>query len=158
MRAWHTEYTLPKAIKEGYLCPIKAQTIPLKLGSVFGVTIQAGDFKAGDISNSPRSVSAPNRGRDGEIVCQGPEDGRVPAAGNASARSFARCSIGQGFAAAEVNGESMDRAQKCCRILMMENITSCVTACCLQKAGTVRLLTVWWCSGRQRCGAFIARW
>lgn len=25
------EYTLPKAIKEGYLCPIKAQTIPLKL-------------------------------------------------------------------------------------------------------------------------------
>jgi superfamily II DNA or RNA helicase len=36
------EYTLPKAIKDGYLSPIKALTIPLKL-DLTGVGTQAGD-------------------------------------------------------------------------------------------------------------------
>ena len=45
------EYSLPKAIKEGYLCPIKAQTIPLKL-DLTGVSQQAGDFKTSDIDNA----------------------------------------------------------------------------------------------------------
>ncbi len=45
------EYTLPKAIKEGYLCPIKAITIPLKL-DLTGVSVQAGDFKASDIDTA----------------------------------------------------------------------------------------------------------
>ena len=45
------EYTLPKAIKEGYLCPIKALTIPLKI-DMSSVSVQAGDFKAGDISTA----------------------------------------------------------------------------------------------------------
>ena len=35
------EYSLPKAIKEGYLSPIKAQTIPLKL-DISGVGVAAG--------------------------------------------------------------------------------------------------------------------
>lgn len=39
------EYTLPKAIKEGYLSPIKALTIPLKI-DMSNVSVQAGDFKA----------------------------------------------------------------------------------------------------------------
>lgn len=46
-----SEYTLPKAIKEGYLCPIKAQTIPLKL-DLTGVSQQAGDFKLSDIGTA----------------------------------------------------------------------------------------------------------
>lgn len=45
------EYTLAKAIKEGYLCPIKAQTIPLKI-DLTGVSMQSGDFKAGDIGTA----------------------------------------------------------------------------------------------------------
>lgn len=45
------EYTLPKAIKEGYLSPIKAVTIPLKL-DLTGVSTQAGDFKASDIGTA----------------------------------------------------------------------------------------------------------
>lgn len=45
------EYTLPKAIKEGYLSPIKAVTIPLKL-DLSGVSTQAGDFKASDIDTA----------------------------------------------------------------------------------------------------------
>ncbi len=45
------EYTLPKAIKEGYLSPIQAVTIPLKI-DMSGVSIQAGDFKSGDIATA----------------------------------------------------------------------------------------------------------
>ena len=45
------EYTLPKAIKEGYLSPIKALTIPLKL-DLTGVGQQAGDFKTSDLGNA----------------------------------------------------------------------------------------------------------
>lgn len=45
------EYTLPKAIKEGYLSPIKAITIPINL-DLTGVSTQAGDFKASDIDTA----------------------------------------------------------------------------------------------------------
>lgn len=45
------EYSLPKAIAEGYLTPIKAQTIPLKL-DLSSVTLQSGDFKASDVSTA----------------------------------------------------------------------------------------------------------
>ncbi len=45
------EYSLPKAIKEGFLCPIKALTIPLKL-DLTGVGTQAGDFKAADLGSA----------------------------------------------------------------------------------------------------------
>lgn len=45
------EYTLPKAIKEGYLSPIKAMTIPLKI-DFSHVAIQAGDFKVSDIDTA----------------------------------------------------------------------------------------------------------
>ena len=45
------EYTLPRAIKEGYLSPIKALTIPLKL-DLTGVGTQAGDYKASDIDTA----------------------------------------------------------------------------------------------------------
>lgn len=45
------EYTLPKAIKEGYLSPIKAMTIPLKI-DFSNVSVQAGDFKASDIADT----------------------------------------------------------------------------------------------------------
>lgn len=45
------EYTLPKAIKEGYLSPIKALTLPLKI-DMSSVNIQAGDFKVSDIGTA----------------------------------------------------------------------------------------------------------
>lgn len=45
------EYTLPKAIREGYLSPIKALTIPLKL-ELADVGVQAGDFKSSDIATA----------------------------------------------------------------------------------------------------------
>lgn len=45
------EYTLPKAIKDGFLSPIKALTIPLEI-DLSSVSVQAGDFKLSDIGNS----------------------------------------------------------------------------------------------------------
>lgn len=45
------EYPLPKAIKEGYLCRIKAMTIPLKL-DISMVGVSSGDFKLGEIGSA----------------------------------------------------------------------------------------------------------
>ncbi|WP_334104910.1 DEAD/DEAH box helicase, partial [Muricomes intestini] len=45
------EYTLPKAIKEGYLSPIKAVTIPLTM-DLTGVGTQGGDYKVGDLGTA----------------------------------------------------------------------------------------------------------
>lgn len=45
------EYTLPQAIKEGYLSPIKAQTIPIKL-DLGAVKQQAGDFSTRDLGTA----------------------------------------------------------------------------------------------------------
>lgn len=45
------EYTLPQAIKDGYLCKIKAQTIPLKL-DLSGVSMSAGDYSAGGLGTA----------------------------------------------------------------------------------------------------------
>lgn len=45
------EYTLPKAIEQGYLSPIKALTIPLEL-DLSSVSMQNGDFKASDVGNA----------------------------------------------------------------------------------------------------------
>ena len=45
------EYTLPRAIKEGYLCPIKAQTVPLAI-DLAAVRTQSGDYSAGDLGTA----------------------------------------------------------------------------------------------------------
>lgn len=102
------EYTLPKAIKEGYLCPIKAQTIPLKL-DLSSVSIQAGDFKAGDIS----TALDPYLEQIAEEMCKVCHDRKtvvfLPLI--KTSQKFCRMLNEAGFAAAEVNGNSADRAQ-----------------------------------------------
>lgn len=45
------EYTLSQAIKDGYLSPIKALTIPLEV-DISNVGLQSGDFKASDLDNA----------------------------------------------------------------------------------------------------------
>jgi len=45
------EYTLPRAIREGYLSPIKILTVPLRM-DLSGVGVQAGDFKVGDLDTA----------------------------------------------------------------------------------------------------------
>lgn len=102
------EYTLPKAIKAGYLSPIKALTIPLKL-DLSGVSQQAGDFKASDIGSAldPYLHQIAN-----EMMAYCMERKTViflPLI--ATSQKFCGILNEIGFNAAEVNGESKDRAE-----------------------------------------------
>ncbi len=102
------EYTLPKAIKQGYLSPIKALTIPLKV-DLTGVDIQAGDFKAGDIG----TALDPYLHQIAEEMAKYCMDRKtvvfLPLV--KTSQKFRDILNGKGFRAAEVNGESSDRAE-----------------------------------------------
>lgn len=45
------EYSIVQAIKDGYLCPIRAQTIPLKI-DLTGVAKQGGDYQASGVGSA----------------------------------------------------------------------------------------------------------
>jgi superfamily II DNA or RNA helicase len=45
------EYSLHQAIREGYLCPVKAQMIPLEL-DIHSVTVSNGDYAVGEIGSA----------------------------------------------------------------------------------------------------------
>ncbi len=102
------EYTLPKAIKEGFLAPIKALTIPLKL-DLTGVGQQAGDFKAADLGNA----LDPYLYQIAEEMASHCKDRKTVVFLPLIKTSQKFCEIlrSKGFAAAEVNGDSDDRAQ-----------------------------------------------
>lgn len=102
------EYTLPKAIKEGYLSKIKALTIPLKL-DLTSVSQQAGDFKASDVGTAldPYLHQIANEMalhcKDRKTVVFLPLI--------ATSQKFCEILREKGFSAAEINGESTDRAE-----------------------------------------------
>ncbi|MEH2939799.1 DEAD/DEAH box helicase [Lawsonibacter sp. JLR.KK007] len=100
------EYTLPKAIREGYLCPIKALTIPLKL-DLTGVGVQAGDFRSADIDTA-LDPYLEQIAREMEEYCR---DRRtvvfLPLV--KTSQKFQAILSARGFRAAEVNGTSQDR-------------------------------------------------
>jgi len=102
------EYTLPRAIKDGYLCPIKAVTIPLKL-DLTGVGVQAGDFKSSDID----TALDPYLHQIAEEMTQYCADRKtvvfLPLV--RTSQKFRDILNTQGFRAAEVNGASEDRAE-----------------------------------------------
>lgn len=102
------EYTLPRAIKEGYLCPIKALTIPLKL-DLTGVATQAGDYKAADLDTALDP-----------FLYQIADEMQKAAADRKTvvflplvktSQKFRDILNEKGFRAAEVNGNSEDRTQ-----------------------------------------------
>lgn len=102
------EYTLPQAIKEGYLSPIKAVTIPLQL-DLTGVAMQSGDFKASDIDTAldpylyQIADEMKNYCADRKTVVF------LPLV--KTSQKFRDILNERGFKAAEVNGESPDRAE-----------------------------------------------
>nr|UWH96890.1 MAG: U3 small nucleolar RNA-associated SSU processome protein 25 [Bacteriophage sp.] len=102
------EYTLPQAIKEGYLSPIKAVTIPLTL-DLSGVSTQAGDFKASDIDTAldPYLYQIADEMKK---YCQSRKTVVFLPLVKTS-QKFRDILISKGFNAAEVNGESPDRAE-----------------------------------------------
>lgn len=102
------EYTLPQAIRDGYLCPIKAQTIPLQL-DLSSVGIQSGDFKVGDLGTAldpyldQIADEMLNYCKDRKTVVFLPLI--------KTSQKFRDILCLKGFNAAEVNGDSADRKQ-----------------------------------------------
>lgn len=102
------EYTLPKAIKEGYLTPIKALTIPLKI-DMSGVGVQAGDFKASDIG-SALDPYLQGIAKEMEKYCKDKKTVVFLPLVKTS-QKFRDILNEHGFQAAEVNGDSQDRSE-----------------------------------------------
>lgn len=102
------EYTLPRAIKEGYLSPIKALTIPLKL-DLTGVGTQAGDFKAADIDSALDPYLYQIAEEMKKYCINRKTVVFLPLV--KTSQKFRDILNSQGFCAAEVNGESPDRAE-----------------------------------------------
>lgn len=102
------EYTLPKAIREGYLSKIKALTLPLKL-DLTGVSQQAGDFKAADIG----TALDPYLHQIADEMAEHCRDRKtvvfLPLI--KTSQKFTQMLQDRGFRAAEVNGGSDNRAE-----------------------------------------------
>lgn len=102
------EYTLPRAIREGYLCPIKALTIPLNL-DLTGVSVQAGDFRAADLD----TALDPYLYQIADEMLRNCADRKtvvfLPLV--KTSQKFRDILNQRGFHAAEVNGNSEDRAE-----------------------------------------------
>lgn len=102
------EYTMPQAIKSGYLVPIKALTVPLKI-DISMVGISAGDFKVGDIG----TALDPYLYQIADEMVKYCVDRKtivfLPLI--ATSQKFMAILNERGFVAGEVNGSSEDRAQ-----------------------------------------------
>ena len=102
------EYKLTDAIKEGYLCRIMAQTIPLKL-DISSVTMSGGDYAVGDLGTALdpylEQIAA-------EMVqrCKGRKT-VVFLPLIKTSQKFRDLLNSHGFRAAEVNGQSTDRKE-----------------------------------------------
>lgn len=102
------EYTLPKAIRDGYLSPIKALTIPLQM-DLSAVGVQSGDFKVGDLGTAldPYLYSI---AEEMKKYCSNRKTVVFLPLVKTS-QKFRDILNEQGFKAAEVNGDSKDRAE-----------------------------------------------
>ncbi len=102
------EYSLPRAIKDGYLSPIKALTIPLKV-DISGVSIHSGDYAPGEIGTAldpyleQIAVEMQHYCMDRKTVVFLPLI--------KTSQKFTDILNAHGFRAAEVNGQSEDRDQ-----------------------------------------------
>lgn len=102
------EYDMRSAIMDGYLCPIKVQTIPLNI-DISSVKVSAGDFQAGAIGDALEPYlyqiarEMVTRCADRKTVVFLPLI--------STSQKFCRILNQYGFRAAEVNGNSADRDQ-----------------------------------------------
>lgn len=102
------EYTLPEAIKEGYLCKIKAQTIPLEL-DIRDVSITSGDYALGQVGSALDPYLAQIAGEIAQVCQTRKTVVFLPLI--ATSQKFTRMLQERGISAAEVNGESNNREQ-----------------------------------------------
>lgn len=102
------EYTLPRAIKEGYLSPIKALTLPLKL-DLSGVGVQAGDFRIQELATALDPYLYQIADQMKEYCMDRKTVVFLPLV--KTSQKFRDILCEKGFRAAEVNGDSRDRAE-----------------------------------------------
>lgn len=100
------EYSMVEAIREGYLCPIKAQMIPLEL-DIADVGISNGDFSAGEIGSALRPYLR-QIAQEMKNYCKGRKT-VVFLPLIATSQEFCQMLNDAGLSAAEVNGNSSDR-------------------------------------------------
>jgi len=102
------EYSLPRAIRDKYLCPIKALTIPIRL-DLMGVHQTAGDFNAAEVGHA----LDPYLEQIADVMAERCADRKslvfLPLI--ATSQKFCMMLQARGVRAAEVNGESRDRAE-----------------------------------------------
>jgi len=102
------EYTLPQAIKEKYLTPIKAQTIPLDI-DISNISIQAGDYKTSEIGTALDPYLPAIADTMQEYAGERKTVVFLPLI--KTSQKFCDLLNKRGFKAAEVNGNSDDRAK-----------------------------------------------
>jgi superfamily II DNA or RNA helicase len=102
------EYSLPRAIKDGYLAKIKALTIPLRL-DMSGVSARGGDYRAEEVGHALEPYLE-LIAREMREHCQGRKT-VVFLPLIATSQKMRDLLQSKGFRAAEVNGESKDRAE-----------------------------------------------
>lgn len=102
------EYTLPEAIKSGFLSPIKALTIPLKLDLSF-VKQQAGDFSTKDLGTALDPYLYQIADEMAKHCLNRKTVVFLPLV--KTSKKFRDILNDKGFRAVEVNGESKDRAE-----------------------------------------------
>ena len=102
------EYKLTQAIREGYLCPILAQTIPLQL-DISQVTLSGGDFAVGGLGTA-LDPYLEQIASEMQTACAGRKT-VVFLPLIKTSQKFRDILNSNGFRAAEVNGQSEDRAE-----------------------------------------------
>lgn len=102
------EYRITEAIRQGYLCKIKALTIPLKL-DISRVGVSAGDYKVGEIGTALDPYLDQIADQMSEHCMNRKTVVFLPLI--ATSQKFRDILNDRGFKAAEVNGESEDRAE-----------------------------------------------
>lgn len=102
------EYTMPEAIRSGYLVPIRAMTIPLKI-DISMVGVSAGDFKAGEIGTALDPYLYQIADEMVKYCMNRKTIVFLPLI--KTSQKFAEILNERGFVCGEVNGSSEDRAQ-----------------------------------------------
>ena len=102
------EYTMTQAIREGYLCPVKAQMIPLEL-DISDVSMSNGDYSIGDIG----TALEPYLRQIAQEIAWHYADRKTVVFLPLIHTSKTFCALlnKMGVPAAEVNGNSTDRAE-----------------------------------------------
>jgi superfamily II DNA or RNA helicase len=115
------EYSLPQAVKDGFLCPITAATAPLKI-DLTSVKIQAGDYQLSGVATAldPYLEQIAD-----ELVKHRERKTVVFLPLIATGQKFAHLLRLRGLHAVEVNGESASRAETLAKFDAAENGVLC---------------------------------